>query len=206
MSSFSLRTRCLDAWRVPCAAVLLFASLFVHAFGIGLEGPFESTPTATAGWWHAQPAAETRVELQAGEARTLALGELVVGAFDSTRVLVPGVPADTDRYRLDFELQPDRGAPVRISASAVVGRAGDAHGERLTFDFGAEPVQIGFGRGGVLSVHFRPLDLADNGRYDLYAEVRLVTPPAELPEPDLVWQFGLGLVLLVVLRRLRRRS
>ena len=135
-----------------------------------------------------------------------ALGELVVGAFDSARVLVPGVPADEDRYRLEFELQPEGSAPVHISASAVVGRAGDAHGERLTFDFGAEPVQIGFGRGGVLSVHFRPLDLADNGRYDLYAEVRLVSPPAELPEPDLVWQLGLGLVLLALVRHLRRRS
>ena len=88
----------------------------------------------------------------------------------------------------------------------MVGRAGDAHGERLTFDFGAEPVQIGFGRGGVLSVHFRPLDLADNGRYDLYAEVRLVSPPAELPEPDLVWQLGAGWVLLALVRHLRRRS
>lgn len=206
MSHVLPRIPSFDALRGLCAFLLLAASVFAHAFGLGLGGSSDTEPAARAGWWYAAPGVETRFELQAGETRMLPLGELVVGAFDSARVLVPGVPADEDRYRLEFELQPEGSAPVHLSASAVVGRAGDANGERLTFDFGAEPVQIGFGRGGVLSVHFRPLDLAGNGRYDLYAEVRLVSPPAELPEPDLVWQLGLGLVLLALVRRLRRRS
>lgn len=189
--------------RGTLAAWLLIATALVHALGLGLGQPV--AVDEAAGWRLAAPAAGARIELATGQVQTVPLGEVVVGAFESARVLVPGVPSAHDRYQLEFELRPEGAAPVRVGASALVGRAGDASGERLVFDFGAEPVRVSFGRGGVLSVRFRPLDLADNGRYDLYAEVRLVTPPAELPEPDLVWQLGLGLILLVAVRAYRRR-